>query len=399
MERTVESLIVDAPALPPETTGDAAYEIFSSDENLFVCAVVDQGRPVGLLNRDRFYQQMADRFGRALYSQRPVTFLMQDDPLIVPHDTPVARLNTHILESRPAALLDGFIIADGDGRFLGAGTTFALFSAAVEETESRSAMLERMTVDLETARQEALEHARVKGEFLATMSHEIRTPLNGVLGLSNVLIRAGLNPDQEKLARTIHESGETLLSLLNDILDMSKMDAGQAELNREHFEIESLAEHTRTFWDARAREAGLSYAVECKCEISRIDADQGRIRQIISNLVGNALKFTPEGGVTVRILSEDSSAPGCGRLRVEVADTGIGVPAAARERIFEAFSQAESSHTRRFGGTGLGLTICKRLVDMMGGEIGFRNRDSGGSTFWFDLPVETPAGDQRHEAA
>jgi len=392
MERTAESLIVDAPAISPDTTGDAAYEIFSADKDLFVCGVVDKGQPLGLLNRDRFFQQMADRFGRALYSKRPVTFVMQKSPLTVPRDTPVSKLNAHILETRPAALLDGFIVADHDGSYLGAGTTLALFSASVAETEERSRRLERLTVELDRAREEALEHARVKGEFLATMSHEIRTPLNGVLGLSNVLIRAGLEPEQEKLARTIHESGESLLALLNDILDLSKMDAGRTELVSEAFRVGDLAEQTQAFWEGRAAELGLVYRVECECEASTVKADRGRVRQIMSNLIGNALKFTRDGEVRVRVFAEKSSRPGQGRLRVEVADTGVGVPETARDHIFEAFSQADSTHTRRHGGTGLGLAICKRLIDLMEGEIGFDSREGEGSTFWFDIPVEIAQG-------
>jgi len=399
MDRTVETLIVDAPALSPATTGDAAYEIFSSDEDLFVRAVVENDRPIGLLNRDRFFRQMADRFGRALYSKRPITVVMQDDPLLVPRDTPVSRLNAHILESRPAALLDGFIIVDEQGGYMGVGTTFALFAASVSETEARSESLEKLTRELRAAREEALEHARVKSEFLATMSHEIRTPLNGVLGLSNVLMRSGLDGDKQKLAKTIHESGETLLRLQNDILDLSKMDAGRSELVTEEFKLAELAQHTQTFWEPKAAEAGLDYTVTCDCQAPVIHADQGRIRQIISNLVGNALKFTTEGAVTLSNVSDKSPKPRHGRFRVEVADTGVGVPEAAQPKIFEAFSQADSTYTRQFGGTGLGLTICKRLIDMMGGGIGFESAYGEGSTFWFDIPVAVANDAKANEQA
>jgi signal transduction histidine kinase len=392
MNDTVASVMVPAASLAPTDTGEAAFKLFSADPDLLVCAVVDRGRPVGLLTRDRFFLRMADRFGRDLYSRRPVTFVMQQDPLAVEHDTKLEQLNAHILSARPAALLDGFVVTV-DGFYAGVGSTLSLFRAAVDATRERSARLERLAGELSIAERRARQSAEAKGEFLATMSHEIRTPLNGVLGLSALLMRGELAPEHKRLAQTIHDSGMMLLTLLNDILDLSKIEAGAIALRPEPFALESLAGEMRDLWGAKAQEAGLSYRVQAQPADAALEADLSRIRQVLLNLIGNALKFTPRGAVDVRLLLEPCSLPGQARLRIEVQDTGIGIAPDARASIFQAFQQADSKHTRRYGGTGLGLTICERLVGLMQGEIGLSSEPGEGSLFWVELPVRR-AGSQ-----
>ncbi len=398
MSETVFSIMEQAPILPPEAPGETAYEVFSADPDLLVCAVVQDGRPAGLLTRDRFFLRMADRYGRALYSRRPVTFVMQTDPLLVSEDTPIEQLSAHILSARPGALMDGFVVTRDD-RYLGVVSTLGLFSATVKAVADRSARLERLAADLSEAERQARESARAKSEFLATMSHEIRTPLNGVLGLSALLTRSNLAPDHARLARTIHESGSMLLSLLNNILDMSKMEAGGLALRPEAFALDTLAAEMRDLWSARARESGVAWRVDATPPGAEIEADLSRIRQVLMNLIGNALKFTPAGEVTVTLSLEPCSLPGRGRLRAEVRDTGVGIPARALESIFQPFQQADSTFVRKFDGAGLGLAICQRLVSLMEGEIGVDSREGAGSLFWVEIPVIRRAAEARDSAA
>jgi signal transduction histidine kinase/CheY-like chemotaxis protein len=259
-----------------------------------------------------------------------------------------------------------------------------------QELEAEIARRKRREEELQRARIAAEAASRAKSEFLANMSHELRTPMHGVLGFTSVLLDTPLNEDQRGHAQTIRTSGEALLTIINDILDFSKVEAGKLTVERVPFDLRSTIKEAAELLAAQAHQKGLQLALKIHQEIPRsIEGDPARVRQVLINLVGNAIKFTRQGRVRVEIGLIRSSGGLCDEVRCAVSDTGIGIPPGKHALLFQDFSQADGSTTREFGGTGLGLAISKRLVELMGGKIGFESEAGRGSTFWFTLPAPT----------
>ena len=285
-----------------------------------------------------------------------------------------------------ARALDGkkTVVSYNATTFYDRGRTLqGVFAAARDVTERK-----RVEAELQQAKSAAESASRTKSDFLASRSHEIRPPMNAIMGIADLLAKTPLSAEQDKYVQIFRRAGDNLLNLINDILDLSKVEASQLELEQTGFSLNDLLEKVMEMVTVPANAKGLALVCDVAPGVpTDLIGDPTRLRQVLLNLVGNAIKFTESGTVSLRVTSDaDSLIPTA--LRFTVSDTGIGIAGEKLGRVFERFTQADSSTTRRFGGSGLGLTISKRLVELMGGHIGAESEIGKGSTFSFSVPFE-----------
>jgi signal transduction histidine kinase len=260
-------------------------------------------------------------------------------------------------------------------------------AARRRQAQSEAAHLAGRTAALEDANRVLAEANRLKGEFLSTMSHELRAPMDGILGYGHLLLDGGtgdLTPEQAADVAQITESAEHLLRLIDNVLDLSKIEAGRMDVHPEEIDLTKLVGQVRSHFVLAAQDKNLAIVVDIPSDLPPIVVDPDHLRQILTNLVGNAVKFTDRGrvAITARVTGNE--------LRLAVSDTGVGIPQSAQAFIFEAFRQADSSLTRRFGGSGLGLSIARRLAELQGGSIDVTSQVGVGSTFTLTLPIAAP---------
>ena len=261
----------------------------------------------------------------------------------------------------------------------------------VTSLEQKTGALERQADQLAEASRRAEEANVAKAQFLATISHEIRTPMNGVLGTTELLLDTPLMPSQRRLVETAHLSATALLTLIDDVLDLSRMQASKLSLNPTTFELRALVNDAVDLMATTARDKPIDFGCVLSPDLpERVEGDPVRLRQVLVNLLHNAVKFTERGRIALEVRNREV-ADGAVRVRFEVRDTGIGIAADQFDSVFDAFTQVDASSTRRHGGSGLGLAIVKEIADLMDGEVGVDSRVDEGSTFWFEVPLRTVA--------
>ena len=362
--------------VPPCSPSDPCHvpaDRFRSDPGLHAIAVVEAGRPLALLTRSEFLSAWAGRYSYSLLHDRTLAeWLEHTVHRPVPTIQADATLEKAALGLRRDPASDHCLVVLKEGRYGGLLSRVAVMEGLLEQSR-------RHAQDLAQARDDAIEGDRAKSIFLATISHEIRTPLNGILGCSELLRSEVSDPAQAELASLILGCGRTLHTLLNDLIDASRLEAGRVVLDPQPFDVGACIEDVVGLLGVPARSKGLSMELHLDPRLpSRVVADQVRIRQVLSNLVGNAVKFTDAGVVRIRATPCEGAL-----VEVQVIDTGPGIPEDVLPRLFQPFMQGDGSFSRLHGGAGLGLSISRQLAELLGGTIHVASVRGQGSMFTF----------------
>ena len=384
-----------AAPIGPDTPGADVFDRFQREPDTLIIAVVDgDQRPVGLIERNAFTLKMAAEFGRALYARRPASTFMDAAPRILDADADAETLFQSMDDTNLGGLLNGFVVSSA-GFYFGVGAGVHVLQAGNAIHRRRAEAMSALARDLSRAEAEARASSRAKSEFLAVMSHEIRTPLNGVLGVAALMERELTQEAMRPYARTILDSGQSLLRLLTDALDMSRAEAGLMTFETAPVQLTAVAADLKALWSPRAQEKNLSLRVTHDAAGHEwVAGDEMRLKQLFNNLIGNALKFTQAGEVAVHIAS--SEANGVITLEATVDDSGPGVPTALAGTIFDPFN---TGHAGREGaGAGLGLAICRQIVERMHGRIAVERSPQGGARFRFTLTLPRASHEMRAAA-
>lgn len=391
MTTTARDLAEPVSPLGPTITCADVFDRLLAEPDRLNIPVVDGERPVGLLSRQDFMLVYVRLYGREIYGRQPVTALMNKTPLIVEANEPCEEINGHLLGPVETVPLQGFIVVD-KGRYIGLGSAATLMRVMAEISTRRAEELERQRRRAEAA-------SESKTQFLASMSHELRTPLNAIIGFAD-LIRMELFGEIKparylEYIRDIHSSGVHLLHMINEVLDMAKIEAGRFDLHETVLCPAEAADEVVRMLRQSIETARVRLDLRVADDLPCIRADEQQVRRILVNLLSNAIKFTPAGGaitLSARLLDD-------GSFEVSVADTGIGIPADKIDKVLEPFEQVENSFTRTRAGTGLGLPLTKAMVEAHGGRLVLESELGKGTRVGVILPGTRVVDEPRIDAA
>ncbi len=392
---TLESTAGDLPSFDFRVDADTlcrdVEQVLKTGRQLPGVVVFEKDRLLGVISRRIFLERLAQEFGPAVYLDRPIRVMAKSVsivPLIAKCDERIDRVANRALSRPYSEIYEPVVVVRDDGQYRLLDVHVLLLSLS-EILSLQNDELRKVQERLTAAKAAAETANKTKSDFLANMSHEIRTPMSGIRGLSELLLDTPLTRKQRDYAKTIASSAHSLLTIVNDILDLSRVEAGKLTLEKTRFDLQSTVEEIGVLLAPKAEDRDIELIVHYSSSAPRFFVgDPVRIRQVLTNLAGNAVKFTQEGYVLVKVEPLEFSEGEC-LLKIGVEDTGIGLSEEARNRVFYKFEQADVSTSRMFGGTGLGLAICRQLVGLMGGKIEVKSVLGKGSTFFFSirLPV------------
>jgi signal transduction histidine kinase/ActR/RegA family two-component response regulator len=390
MVSRIQDIVRPIEALHPDVSVSAAFQRFQASPDLDTLAVGRDGRVIGIVLRHRLLDSILSPINPDVLFRQPVRRFMEKTFEAVEVNASISYVtstSTTLKADDPVAAL----VAMDAGRYAGIVPLGRLLKAVSSVNLARARAMKGMRDKLDAAVEKMGRSKRDDNQFMALLGHEIRTPLTGILGVADLLSSTKLGKEQRALATTIVQSGHHLDRLLDDLLDLSRLKAGKVKLVPEAFDVGEFAREARSLWQARGKQADVALNVQVKTKGGkRIVADATRLRQILFNLVSNAIKFSGGGRVDVVLETKENSL-GRLELKMRVSDTGPGISDADKARLFEMFEQASSQTRLVHGGSGLGLAIAKGLVDRMGGDIDLQDKASGGSVFTVICPVSKAA--------